>query len=134
MLQPLRVLKHFVVNDMKVFRNWRGNVESMGSRSYFRDTRKKKWTPLAAFIAKFLDYQKRDAHAAAGVAHEGSTVCAHESGQSDGRPGAEESFPSKKIKPYSAMPGPRPLPLVGNMFLFTALGKLGQPSRFSSLN
>ncbi|XP_050687222.1 probable cytochrome P450 49a1 isoform X2 [Eriocheir sinensis] len=121
MQRAARVLNHFVVND-KVFRSSRVNAESMGHRSYSKDSRKKKWTPLAVFIPKSSDYKKRDVHANAGVAPDGSKMCAHVSGQGHGRPGAEESSPSQEIKPFSAIPGPKPLPLVGNMFLFTALG------------
>lgn len=122
MQRAVRVLNHFVVNDM-VFRSSRVNPESMANRSYSKDSSKMKWTPLAVF--KSSDYKKRDVHPNAGVALNGSKMCAH--GQGDGRPGAEESSPSQEIKPFSAIPGPKPLPLVGNMFLFTALGELSYP-------
>lgn len=124
MQRAVRVLNQFVVNHMRVFRSSRVNAESRGNRSYSKDSRKKKWTPLSVIIAKSSDYKKRDVHSNAGVAPDGSKMCAHVSVQGDR---AEESSPSQEIKPFSAIPGPKPLPLVGNMLLFTALGELGYP-------
>ena len=51
-----------------------------------------------------------------------------------GCPGDEKSSETQEIKPFSSIPGPKPLPLVGNKFFFTAIGKFEFPERKNKKN
>lgn len=124
MQRAVRVFKQFVVNDTKLFRISEVNPEILRNRTYSKDSNKKKETPPTVLPPKSSDRPRRDVHVNAGDAPHGSKMRAHVSSQGGGRPGTEEISMSEETKPFSSIPGPRPLPLVGNMFLFTALGEL----------
>lgn len=114
--------KHPVINDMKAFKSSRVNTEFLGWRPHPQYSKFNVWTSSALLPAKYSPcYSGRRVHISAPG---GVPLCARVSGDGDGSPKTKESTKREEAKPFSSIPGPKPLPFLGNMLLFTALGEL----------